>query len=527
MINTKDLYTFNQNVPLVDTTTSTTIGTAIITYEIRRYKDLRNLGNRLAYQIMCTQRIIIPNQTPYIPGGQDILGFFNYPAIITNNIKIMPADGGVLELIAYSPRTINSAISTSSSSDNGIISSISHQHTSGSSTSQSNSFGASASLGFFGDLPTGNISVDASHSWGSGNSQSASSGSGTSNSSQNSSNDAMTVKDWACYSYLDPGDTTPTWIWGQEYPWDVIQFRNQNGGLNIELPMFIQSLLSDGLQPLPPSQLSLFGVDFTMKSVWIVDPADTDTASITHQMQYYTASHQLNSTNLVATISAPLSFSYTSPAIDLCVYGLDPILHINANNVAIIGFIPNKFITLPAAAAIHSAAIVAPVPFKIISSNNNILIQDTTPYSSALTISDAGAGFAASETALIANFTPNCTSLQITLNFKVIDTINNYMLFMKHWKTGTTGVMLTILLNDDITAANPANPIVKYVDASEAEGGENNMLSLALRNLNYGSVDYHDFIQLGLNTIQITITPIGGAYNDCGYQIRAISIEKS
>ena len=84
--------------------------------------------------------------------------------------------------------------------------------------------------------------------------------------------------------------------------------------------------------------------------------------------------------------------------------------------------------------------------------------------------------------------------------------------------------MLTILINDDITATTPNNKIVKYVDALEAEGGENNLLSIALRNQGYGTVDYHDYLQLGMNKFQITITPMG---KDCGYQIRAISIEKS
>lgn len=151
------------------------------------------------------------------------------------------------------------------------------------------------------------------------------------------------------------------------------------------------------------------------------------------------------------------------------------------------------------------------------------MIEDTTVYPT-LTNADIGAGFSPSETALTAKFAQNCTSLQMTANFKISDTTSEYTLFMKHWKTGATGVMLTLTINGDT-----ANAITKYVDALEAEGGEENMLSIVLRNTDYGSVDYHDFLQLGLNTIDITITPIGGAasYANCGYQIRAISIERT
>jgi hypothetical protein len=128
----------------------------------------------------------------------------------------------------------------------------------------------------------------------------------------------------------------------------------------------------------------------------------------------------------------------------------------------------------------------------------------------------------ASETSLIAGFAPNCTKLEMTLNFKVIDSISNFNFYMKHWKTGTNGVLLTLVINND-----PDLTLTQYIDDLEAEGGENNLTTIALRNQNFTSVDYHDYLQLGLNSIQITIEPIGEAYVDnCGYQLRAISIER-
>ena len=88
---------------------------------------------------------------------------------------------------------------------------------------------------------------------------------------------------------------------------------------------------------------------------------------------------------------------------------------------------------------------------------------------------------------------------------------------------GATGVMLTLTINGDTD-----NAITKYVDAAEAEGGENNITTIALRNQNYASVNYHDYLQLGLNAIQIDIQPIGKQYTaDCAYQIRAVSVAAS
>jgi len=93
---------------------------------------------------------------------------------------------------------------------------------------------------------------------------------------------------------------------------------------------------------------------------------------------------------------------------------------------------------------------------------------------------------------------------------------------MKHWKIDATAIMLTMVINGDTN-----NPVVKYVDALEAEGGENNLLTIALRNQDFASIDYHDYLQLGLNSIQITIQPVDGVYAGSGYQMRAISIENA
>lgn len=525
MLKLNDLYTYHtvQSLEYVVPTTTVTkrVGTTIISYEIRPYRDVRNLSEALAYQVLCTQRIVIPNQKPYTPGGLDVEHFHAYPAVVMNQISLTATESGTPthpELVSYSPRTLNASVVTSVSSGSGTSGAATMQHTNGSSTSQSNSFGASASLGFFGDVVTGGLSIDYEHGWGSEQSRSASAGSETGSSRHRDSSESMSVKDWACYASLDPHSSSPTWVWGQEYPWNVIQYRNTLKGSNITLPNFVTGVLYDGTQLFPPSELSQFGIDFTMKAVWIVKT--TAPVDIVHTVNYYTAYHKLVGTDIQAGIHAPHSFTCGASNLDLCRYGLDPVPNRSSAAGAIVGFIPGRFLVPPSPAVVSGSTVTPPTAFKIISSGNNLLIEDRTSYA-GLTTADDEAGFSAFETALTAKFTQNCPALTMRLSFKIIDTSQSYQLYLKHWKSHPTGVMLSLVFNGDTS-----RPLVKYVDAFEAEGGENNLLTISLRNLNYGSVDYHDYLQLGLNTIDITLTPIGGSAGPCRYQVRAISIER-
>jgi hypothetical protein len=537
MMNTRDLYTFHVAQPLSYTPPSsnivTQVGTTIISYEIRRYRDLRNLDDTLAYRVLCTQRIVIPNKNGYMPGGADVTAFTDYPAIVTNQIVVADSP----ELVGYSPRTLNSSVLTSSSSGSGSSGSTNLQHTSGSSTSQSNSFGATASIGFFGEALTGGISIDQDQTSESARSRSSSAGSGFASNRQQSSSDSMSVKDWACNAYLDTGTSSPTWVWGQEYPWNVLQYRDDDGASNITLPSFVEALLYDTAtsQVLPPSALSQFGIDFTMSAVWTVKPAaGAGSVTLTHSINYFTATHQTSGT--ASTVNGQLNqvgptitpsggaayigpFTYSTPALDLYTYGLDPIQSDDGRAAAAVGFVPSRFLVKPVPATVSGTTVTGPTPFVMLSEANNLLVQDATIYGT-LTSSDAGAGFTPSVTALAAAFTKNCAALTMKLSFKVVDPVRSYRLYMKHWMTGTVGVTLTFVVNGDTD-----NPIVKHVDALESEGGENNLLAISLRNLNYGSADYHDYLKLGRNTIEITLSPIGASPAECGYQVRAISIE--
>jgi hypothetical protein len=545
MLISKDLYTSKVVTPLSLTAVPLQpIGTLTATYEARRYQDVRNLTDKFAYLLTGTFRVIIPNATYnkdgtvdyYSAGTQGRICFDNYPAILVNNVQVTYQSATTLkqsaELLQYSPRTINSSVQSAVSNGNGDIASTSHQHTTGSSTSQSNTYGASASLGFIGDIFNGGVSADYNRTSGSSHSRSSSIGSDLGSSTHRSDSDSMSVKDWCCNAYIDVNNTIPTWVWGQEYPWNVLQFNYSNvktvsAASKIVLPEFVIPLLCDSTQPLPPSQLSQFGIDFTMKAMWIIEPSGSTEATMTQDLQYFTATHSYVAGNedtaatVSAYISAATTFSINPHTIDLCVLGLDPILAPGGAGKAsaVVGFLPHKFFIKP----VPATAEAEPVSFKILSNNNNLLIADTTPYSlDSLTAQDAGAGFQAAETSLSVTFTEHCTVLQLSMNFKVSDTTNDYTLYMKHWKSGSKGVKLQFWINGNLQPS-----LMKYVVSLEAEGGESNLLSIALRNLDYGSVDFHDYLQMGLNTIQVNITPLDTDYANSGYQIRAISVERS
>lgn len=536
MIQSRDLYTYQIKATLAPTGAADSagkpFGTTIITYEIRRYENLKNLKKTFAYHIICTQRIVIPNPAPYQPGPNDINLYANYPALFSNQIEFKnPPSGQSLHILTYSPRTINAAISMTSSEGDQSSQSTSRQHTTGSATSQTNSYGASASLGFIGDSPTGSLSGNYEHSTTTEHSQSTGRGSESGSQHDVSGSDAFTVKDWAAYAYTDASDSIMTWVWGQEFPWNVIQYRyttSKDGP--ITLPQFANDRLYDQQtkQVLPPSQLSQFGVDFTMKAAWVVEPLPTATTiQLSHTIDYFTASHSMpandTSANAVPTATPSLNCTLNSigkaavdsPVLDLCLAGLDPITATGPTQAAIIGFVPNQFLVGP----VPGAAGTAPTKFKIISANNNLMIDDATEYK-PFTAADAGAGFAASETALIARFSENCPTLTMLAAFKVIDTTSNYSLNLKSWVTGSAGALITIVIN-----GNTANPLVKLVDAREAEGGERNLLTISLRDLDFGSVDFHNYLLPGLNTLSITLAPENDDYKNCVYQLRAISVE--
>lgn len=520
----------NQNKP---------IGSIAIEYTVKYYEDVLvnntdgpEIDNSRKYIITCNQKIKINNPSGSDLTPQIINSFDDYPILftnqITNNIASLP--GVTIQLLEYSPKTINTKVQTSGTSTTsaGNVVGNSASDTIGSSTSQSNSYGASVSLD--------GMSANAEHSETSSKDQSQTLGSDFSeNTTKEASNsESMSVKDWGIYAQVDPVTNTPSWICGQEYPWDIFKCRssditstnpNNPAQVRVSIAASLSANLSDGTVLFPPSQLSLFGLEFIMKGLWLVkvpNNSSSDLIQLQHIINYFTATHALSdpgkTDNTVfaymdlkpSTLNVSTTESLDT-TINLPLMALNPI----GNKNAIIGFLPKRFTITPAPAGAASM----PTNFKIISSENNLLILDETHYVSHF---PPTAGFSATNKSLNASFTGTCQQLIITAYFKILDTDSHYTLFMKHWKGSETGFMLKITINGDTEGT-----IVKHIDSYEAEGGENNLLSISLRNLDYTSTDFHDYLQLGVNTIKISITPVDQTTTNSSYHIRAISIEQN
>lgn len=537
MYKTKDLYTFTRFVDIE--ANNILIGSAEFQYRVTYYDDLQvsdfssvNKNKNRKYLVYCTQSVKIYNPEGLVLSPDySLTTYKNYPGILNSTISIATAKGIQFALLDYSPKTLNTQVQESGSTGNssGQTQESSTTNTVGSSVSQTNSYGASVTAGdVFG------VSEEFQHSTTTTNEQSTSnqSGSSSNRNSDVSSSASMSIKDWGAYALVDPNKICPSFTFGQEYPWNAIDCRKTTGGKNTDnanqvqvvVPSSMLLRLYDGVSLYPPSQLSMFGINFVMKSNWVVsvDNGKSEEITLEHVLNYSTASHTLVTKDGVEKVEVYIDKQPTrlgsseslNTTINMALMALDPL---NTNGIsAIVGFLPGKFITAPQPAT----ATDVPVPFKVVSTSNDLMIYDTSEYTAPC---GEGAGFSSSEMGLTATFTDKCKALQMTMYFKVSDTVTDYSLFIKHWKTGDVGVKLTFVINGD-----EANPFTHYVDAPLAEAGDTNLLSVVLRSQNFTSVYFYDYLQLGLNSITMTIEPISAEYAaGNNYQIRAVSIEKS
>lgn len=542
MFKSQDAYLYTLTGHLLEG--QTPLGLFTAQYRVAHYEDVQmssgvvsggvtKTGSR-KYILHCTQRITI-----YNPNGMnlspktDLSAYTDYPALMNTLMEVAPVDPSkqdvTLVLLGYSPQTVNTQVQTAGTvgASNGETSASTTSNTVGSSTAQTNSYGVS--VGSFGDAFTFNGSTEHSNTVTHERSTTKSQESGRSNTQENSSSAYMSIKDWGAYSLVNPTTSCPSWTFGQEYPWDAVACRLSNGPdpndpskVLLQVPSAMTVRLYDGKSLYPPSHLSMFGYSFVVSAQWMITVIDGSMGqvSVQHTVNHFTASHATVSSSGQPTtvqvymdqhptiLTMPDNPSMTT-VLDLGILALDPLGTPSAP--AVVGFIPSKFSSLPAPAGSGTA----PVPFSIFATTNALLVRDTTAYTASC---PNGAGFNAGPTALTGTLMEGCSSLSFTLLFKVTDTTVEYTLHMKHWKTTTADLMLTIVVNGDT-----ANPLTKYVDAQEAEGGERNLTSIILRNLDFESIEYSDLLTLGLNSMCVTVTPVNGGSG--GYALRAISIE--
>ncbi len=490
----RNYYTFENDLSLTNDASGVRFGRSITQYEIRRRRDVKNLDSIMGYVLMMKQRIIIPSTTNYQPGTRSQSSYKNYPAILSNKVTLKANNGADILLQEMFPRTLNSQVSTSTTVGNSTGTSTTQQNTSGSSDTNVNTFGIGISGGMFGELPFVSLSSEYSHSWQNTKMHSQIQGSSLSENHSSGAASTMSIKDWSSYGYLDNKGINPTWLWGQSYPWDVIQYNQTKNGTTINLPDFVQSrLLSDDLV-LPPSQLSLFGLDFIMTAGWIINfpkgMSEDETITILHTTQSFIASHEKDGDSISATLqssSAANQSQYSSGTLSLSKYALDPIMSAGSDNGAAIGFKANPFTYPP-----HSGSI-----FKILSLANNLQVT--------------GMGFEADMT------TDFSKPANLTVTFKITDTSVSYSLLFMHWiGKNSSNCEINYTINGKWTG-------VLLVSSIEGEGGQNNISAIDLRNTDFTSINFHDYLIQGTNTIKLKIVPTDASISN-KYTLFALAV---
>jgi hypothetical protein len=499
MLKQRDLYTLAEYHEILSPGDQILLGQTVIQYEVRLYKDTRNLTEIKSYIVTCTQRLILPNPAPYSPSpGQ--ASFINYPALLLNTIGLSDSNNIIknYQLLNYTPKTLNTSVATTQDNTQSQTNSLSRQYSTGSTTSQTNSFGVSAGLGFFGEAATGDLSVNYEQSNTAEKSKSLTTGNAVDHGNQVSNSSSLTVKDWGSYASVDKANKTVTWMWGQEYPWNVMLFKSMNeNGDAILLPEFVAARLFDGTVLYPPSELSLFGVDFVSHASWLLTPiegiAGPEEIAFQHTLVYGSASHELVSVDSVNQVKATLkadpneAIIQKSSVLDLPLLALDPLQDLDSNS-AVIGFVANQFDVAPDTKG---------SPFVISDDDNTLLVR--------------GSGF---NSVMGTDFSKGPVTM--TLYFKLTESSPNVSLSLKHWTENSAIVELSIAVNDNA-------PLTKFVDAPEAGSGGDNVMVIALRNKKFSSLDYCDYLKMGLNIVSITFTPTGDK-ETTNYRIMAAAI---
>jgi hypothetical protein len=505
---------FVQNTPVMfGTGHPTQFGVLLSEYQVNEYWDLRTsqlgLQRMRAYVVSLKQRLTIYNPTADDFAAASRNDYSGYPLLVVQKVR-PDTDAQNLQyyLEDYAPKTLNAAVNTSQNQGTNSSQSSSVQHTVGSATSVTNTYETSVSAGFFGLDPTGSVTAGFSRSATTGAEKSQSKGRGEEHGVQSGTTSSMSIKDWGVYAFLDMDKQRPSWVWGQEYPWDVINFRSalgdgsENGEKVINLPQYVQALLCDGTNLFPPSHISQFGLNFVAHAKWLFyvagdAGADDECVDFSHNLTYWTGMHSASGTapNKVVTatiIPVAVDYPVEKLSLNLPELSLDPIRGAGPGNGAVVGFVKSEFIAPPSASG----------RFRLKSGANNLYITD-------------GTGFACpsdEETVL----TASGIAASFTLRFKVVDPDLQLSLHLKHWKTTSADCVLTLSVN--------GQKITRYVDAMNAGGGSDNITSVTLRNLDYTNPEFYDYLVMGVNTITIGIAP-AVAGDPLGYALRALAVQ--
>ncbi|MDI9348113.1 MAG: hypothetical protein QM538_06375 [Methylacidiphilales bacterium] len=511
-----DFYTLSYQYPLIHSH-SETLGAAFVEIEIYKNINAKNLKTVNGYIVHMKHRVVINNLNPQVQVFNDNTGAsYNYIGGITNSMLIIPnVVGGVLPTITtlnVYPKTLNAAVQTSATNSSSSGSSSSTESTTGSSDSSTNSFSAGISGGLFGFIPTGSLDLGYSGSWSKTSFSQDSTGTGKSSDTSASGSDSMTVKDWSCVARKNSINNSIIWEWSQIYPVDIMRYYGlrQPDGDFLYLPPNVSDKLvttanplgntTDTIYlPLPPSDLSLKGVDFVHRIAWQLDyPPDAlnndplSLLSFLHSTQLCLVTHGVEYSEL-----KNWGISY-SDLTELNAFGTDnfsllmtSLTPIDTSTTEIPATVSTSVLSHIRSNQGNAQCLVSPI--------NDLVVQTNS--------------FSLINAELAAQF--SSPSPTITINFKIADLDTNYELFLLHRVDGSDSINLNWTVNNVYSGV--------LTISSDLHMGENIRSAITLRNLlNFASTSYLDYLLVGFNTISVSVSR---STNTTSYSLTGVSIQ--
>lgn len=489
----RDFYTQSQSYDLLDTN-GDSFGVSYVTYEIYKQVDVSNLQVQNGFIVNIKQRLVIPNQNLKI-GAVVRNGYDHYLGLIANRTTLTPPAGATLKILSYFPRTLNASQNTDSSS-NGMLN---NQNASGSVNSNVNTYGITLDGGFYNDIPAAKINFGYSRSWVGDHLQESALGKNSHLIDSSNNGLSMSMKDWQAIGQADPANAGIICVWAQEWPWNTLLYNAIGPDGHIALPKQIAQRLYDGQTLLPPSTLSLTGVDFTSRATWLLQypvgttPDFSEMLGVTHSTSLYSASHGLSSGVLTADLDNSLTAqvaTFSTPFIDLNLYALAPL-----DTMAYIDFVTDDFIIPPGQPNNSS--------FKIASRNHDLLAS--------------GSGF--DETMAVSFIEPQ-TQADIDLTFKIAQKNQSYELVLVH-QTSCSMANGSLLLNIQTSINGVQSLPVQITHYGDAE------TVIGLRTLSdYSNIDSKDDLWLGVNQVSIQITCLDQTLSNI-FALRSVALRAS
>jgi hypothetical protein len=213
MFRKQDPYSYTQFQTLYINKESTPkpIGLIALEYQVALYNDVQVLNegsvtqsNTQQFVLKCTQRILLQNAdtslSPILPEPPEKYEtYIDYPVLFKAGINI-PTTGLALELLDYSPHTVNTSVQQSTSHADGSQTGTgtTTSNTTGTSNSQSSTYGVTVTAGdtFSGVAASYEYSTSSTHEQSNTNEKSSS----ASASKDSSASASMSVKNWGAYA---------------------------------------------------------------------------------------------------------------------------------------------------------------------------------------------------------------------------------------------------------------------------------------------------------------------------------------